>query len=98
MARRIVFEDHKAKYADQRLELEMRDGSVFTIDPPQLWPDDVITLSRDNDLIALAKVILGGVDKYDQFVAAGGTAGMLGEVVQQEFGSTIPELQASSSS
>lgn len=98
MAKPIIFEDHKASYEDQRLALTMRDGQVFTIDPPALWPDDIYALSQANDILGLAKAILGGNGQYERFVEAGGTAGILGDIIEKEFGSTVPELRASSSS
>lgn len=63
-----------ADYRERRLEaagldIEMDDGQVFTIPPAELWPDDFPT---DGTLVDRVRSILG--ERYDAFIAAGGTA------------------------
>lgn len=97
MSKRIVLEDHKLKYADRGLDIEAA-GQLFHVDAPQLWPDDIMALATANDMIGIATAVLGGPDRYQAWCAAGGTAGLLSGIIEEEFGATIPELGASSSS
>lgn len=86
MGRKIVLEDHLAKLRDRGIDIEAGDEK-FHIDPPQLWPDTVDGL----DELETAKVILGGEERYNAFLAAGGSYRMLGSIIEGGFGETIPE-------
>lgn len=98
MARRIVYEDHRQRSADRGIELEMKDGQVFHIEPPELWADAILKKAMAEDPFGVAEGIIGGPERYAEYVAAGGTASMIGKIVEEEFGATIPELAASSRS
>lgn len=87
MGRKVVFEDHLAKIRDRAIDIEMANGDSFHIDPPELWPDTV----NDADELETAKIILGGEERYEAFVAAGGSYRALGSIIEGGFGETIPE-------
>jgi hypothetical protein len=94
-------ETHKVKLSDFRerkraqgtVEIEADDGTVFKVDPPELWPDEV-NFARNN--VAAAKIILG--DQYEAFIAAGGTALLLVGIVGEVHGVTLGESLASAGS
>ncbi len=86
MGRRIVLEDHKSKLAERGIDIEAG-GESFHIDPPQLWPDLIDGL----DEFETAKAIMGGEDRYNEFVAAGGSYRLLGSIIEGGFEATIPE-------
>lgn len=87
MGRRIVLEDHKQKLAERGIDIETSNGTTFHIDPPQLWPDNIDGL----DELDTAKTILGGPERYDEFIAAGGSYRLLGSIIEGGFEATIPE-------
>lgn len=68
------------EYADKRLaeagiEIEMPDGTVITVPPGDLWPDDI---PRDGE--AMFRAILGD-DQFDAFKAAGGSLRQLDAMI-----------------
>lgn len=66
--------------------IEIIAGDVtLSIDPPILWPDKVFEVSDQRG----ARILLG--DQYDAFVAAGGTARLLFDIVKRSQGATVPE-------
>lgn len=96
--RRVVLNDYKSKKRDEgAIDIET-DGGVFSIDPPELWPDGAQKAAQSGDNEALGVLLLGGRGEYDQFVTAGGTAMILLGIVQDELGLTAGESAASSSS
>lgn len=96
--RRVVLDDYKAKKsAEGSIEIETSAG-VFTIPPPELWPDEVGTFARANDDVGAATVLLGGEDRYREFVAAGGSATIVWSIIKDEKGATLPESSGSSTS
>lgn len=88
MGRRIVFTDHQQKLRERGTDLEMPDGTVFHIDPPQLWPD---TVDEAPSELETCKILLGGDERYNAFVAAGGNYRMIVALVNDGFEATIPE-------
>lgn len=86
MPRRIKLADYKQKKRDEgAIEIEMEDGSVFHVDPPELWPDEIQPLALAEDGVGMAKILIGE-DRYADFVAAGGTASMVSAMVGDELG------------
>lgn len=91
MARRIVLADYKQKKRDEEaIEIETEDGTIFAIDPPALWPDEIQPLALGEDMVGMAKMLIGE-DKYAAFVAAGGSAAMVGAMVGEELGLDVGE-------
>jgi hypothetical protein len=90
MSKRIVLQDHKAKLAESGVEIDTG-TDVFHIDPPQLWPDNVLQLAKDEDIVGMARTLLGGDDRYAEFVAQGGSAGLVASIVEDEFQAALPE-------
>lgn len=92
MAKRYNLDDYKQKKRADAIEIEAGDGSVFTIDPPALWHDDLLQKAAGGgtpDPIESGRLLLG--DRYDAFVAAGGSAALLNSIVAEEYGVSVPE-------
>lgn len=87
MGRRVVLKDHLAKIEERSIDIETADGQVFTIPPPQLWPDAVDDAVGE---VATAKVIMGA-KQYAEFVKAGGNARVLGDIISGGWEATVPE-------
>jgi len=66
-------------------------GEAFEIAPPQLWSDEII--ENGTDPVTTARLLLG--DRYDAFVAAGGSAIVLARILQKEAGVSVGESSAS---
>lgn len=84
--RRIVLKDYIASLEEQGTEVE-HEGQVFVIPPPQLWPDEV---NGTVGVVGQAKAIMGE-EQYARLVAAGGTARMVNEWVEQMIGASSGE-------
>lgn len=54
------------------------------VDAPTLWPDDITVLANVNPGAAARRLL--GDDAYDHWTAAGGTAGILFEIVREHSG------------
>lgn len=80
-----------AKRAAGAIEITGENGKTWTIDPPELWPDEAQPVAASGDYVGLAKLVLGGDDEYAAFVAAGGTAAMVGMMIADEHGATPGE-------
>lgn len=93
MARTIDVDEYIADLAKGGLDLVLA-GQTFHVDDPQLWPDDLVK----QDLVGQATAVLGGPERYAEFVAAGGRARMLQVIIEKDMGLTVPESVASSSS
>ncbi len=96
----IEFEDFKAKKNEEgAIPIRMGDGTVFSVPPPELWPDDALKsrAGEDIDPVGMAEALLG-VDRYAAFVALGGSAAALSAIVQEYSGLTVGESSASSGS
>ena len=66
-----------------QIVIETDDGQVFHIDPPELWDDDVFTVTGGP--VAEAKAVMGA-DEYDRFRAAGGRATVVSYLIQKRMG------------
>lgn len=76
---RIKFDEFvAAQIEESSIELEMPDGSVFTIPPEVLWPDIEDTATE----LEVAKAIIGE-DRWVDFSARGGTVRLVGWFVRQ---------------
>jgi hypothetical protein len=88
--KRIVLADYKAEKRDKHaIEIEGENGEVFTIDPPHLWPDEVLELAAKFDHAGAARAILG--DRYDAFLEAGGSGILLSKIVEDELRGSLGE-------
>jgi len=76
------------------IEVETDDGKVYAITPPELWPDEALTLSSTNP-VAAARLV---VDDYDAFVQAGGSAALVNAIVADYAGLDLGKLSGSSDS
>lgn len=95
---RVDLDDYKAKKAEEgSIEIKTSAG-VFTIPPPELWDDEVGAAARANDDIGAATVLLGGPERYAEFVKAGGSATVVWSIIKDEKGATLPESSGSSTS
>lgn len=96
MSRVKLSEYKERKRAEGGVEVEADDGTVFVVDPPELWSDEVLELSQAGDNFAAARGLLG--DQYEAFTAAGGSAATLLGILKEAKGLDVGESQASSSS
>ncbi len=77
---RFNLKDYKERKADEgAIDVELWDGHVMRIPPPELWPDEIgerIQAERDGGEKfppnAMAAAIVGA-DELDRFIADGGT-------------------------
>lgn len=95
---RVKLSDFKErKGVEGRIDVELDDGSVFTIPAPELWPEDFYRTRAkldDADLEQTARLIVGDAE-YDRFVAGGGTAVLFHALLNEEHGATAGGSQAS---
>lgn len=93
--RRVLLTDYKdKKRREGSIEIETDDGQVFTVDPPELWPD-VKFSDLENE--AVGRLLLGD-EPFERFIAAGGTATILLGILNEKHDLTVGESEASSSS
>lgn len=84
--------DVVAEIAEKHPSIVIEAGEdVFEVAPPQLWSDEII--ENGTDPVATARLLLG--ERYDAFVAAGGSAIVLAHILQQEAGVSVGESLAS---
>lgn len=99
----INLDELRQKIHDEKAQPVQAGDKTFWIKPPELLTDEdfqAFTAANDsNDIVAQARLV---VDDYDGFVAAGGSAillaQILGEMGDDEDGSTAGEDGASSGS
>lgn len=95
---RVKLTDFKAKKADEgAVEIEADDGEIYRIDAPEVWSDEIAELAQSEDQVAVARALIGE-DRYDAFVAAGGTAMLVMAIVSEAHGIQPGESSASSRS
>lgn len=70
------------------VEVEMQDGTVYSIDPPETWGDDQLAAARLGNL-HLAQALLG--DRYEEFVEKGGSSARLIHLLTEEHGLSLGE-------
>lgn len=91
MARRVNLAAFKElKNEENSIEIEAADGTVFTVPAPECWPDEIADLADKKDNVGMARALLGE-DAYTAFLAAGGSAALLGAIVAEEHGVTSGE-------
>ena len=72
-------------------------GETFELPAPTGWPDEVLQAANDDDVIGAARLVLG-TDNYDRFLAAGGSALLLQDLVAKLHKAQLGESVGSSSS
>lgn len=96
---RVKLSDWKGKKEDEgAIEIELDNGSIIRIPPPEIWPDEALQASANQDPFALAVALVGGPDKYEEFRAAGGNAAIVAKLIEERHGVDVGESSASSSS
>lgn len=90
MSKRVKLAEYVERQRDAGLiEVEMGDGTVFEIDPPQIWSDEVMAACRVGTNAALAEALLGG--RYAEFVEKGGSTNQLINMLSEEHGVSLGE-------
>lgn len=89
---RVKLSEWRERKMAGAIEIEVDDGQVFVIPPPDLWPDE--GHAARGDLPATAKAILGE-DRYAAFLEAGGSARMLNAIFAEHHGADPGESSAS---
>ena len=79
----VIRDVQEAKHS---IVIETDDGTQFTIDPPELWDDDVFAASSKGP-VEEAKAIMGAA-QYAKFRKAGGRATLIQHIIQNHVGST----------
>lgn len=75
-----------------KIVINVGKGAPIEVDPPQLWPDNITELGTDN--VAIAKQVMGEA-QYRRFAAAGGSAAIFSEIVQDYARASLGESSAS---
>ena len=78
------------KELEGAIDIETDDGKIFRVPPPEVWPDEVQELARDNDIIGMSKTIMGE-DEYAKFCAAGGNAALVNAIFAERHGAPAGE-------
>lgn len=73
-------------------------GHSFTVPAPTAWPDSVHEALQTNDIVAIARILLG--DQYDQFavITNGRVAAAMNKLMPRVFGASVGESPGSSTS
>lgn len=96
MARYKLSEYINKKRDGRQTHIELSDGTVLTVDPLELWSDDVLE-NAQTDQVKAATALLGGPENYAKFKKDGGAAALLLTMVQENQGVTAGEASPSSS-
>lgn len=80
----------KRKEREGSIPVELDDGHIFRIPPPELWPDAFYTkteAAKKNgggyDLEEMARDMVGNDAEYDRFLANGGSAGLFHSLLKE---------------
>lgn len=94
----VKLSDFKAKKeAEGAIDIEGNSGQIYRVPPPEIWPDSISSLLAANDMIGAARALIGD-DRYEEFVADGGSSSAVLAIVADVHGISLPESGASSSS
>lgn len=83
----------ETKLKKPMIEIELRTGKTVTIEPPELWPDEVADLASVGKMTEMAKILLG--DQYQVFKDGGGTTALLSAIIAEHTGQNVGESPAS---
>lgn len=81
------------------IDIELDDGTVIRIDPPELWSDkcrSILTDPTKND-VDLGTEMMGAAN-WKKFVADGGTGALFAHLLMERYQLTKGESEASSTS
>lgn len=67
-----------------KIAIETDDGTVFHIDPPELWDDDIFTDTGGTPVDQAVAIM--GADEYRRFRQAGGSAMLVDYVIKRHTG------------
>lgn len=103
--RRIVLSDYKAKKDEEgAIYIAVSDGGDdIKVPPAVLWSEESRRLAERAqrgepvDMAEMFEAVLGA-DEWARYAADGGTAMLLAEMIGEQFGATVGESAASSSS
>lgn len=70
------------------------DKGTIVIPPQEVWPDEVFDTAISGKTKEAVELLLGQ-DASDRFHAAGGNYRMLGGIVREQQGLTVPQSEAS---
>lgn len=93
---RGALEDFMASEKESRIPLSAG-GHDFDVDPPTIWSDEVMELGAVEDVVGMARKIMGD-DTYKLWVESGGSATRLLAMIKESEGLSVPESSASSDS
>lgn len=79
------------------IEIELNDGQVISIPPSKLWPDLAMQELTEGKFASAGRAILGD-EKYERFVAGGGSTMILADLIERTQGASVGESNASPSS
>jgi hypothetical protein len=81
------------------IEVELSDGTIIRIDPPELWPDKCRAVLKDpeKDDADLGREMMGA-ENWKKFVADGGTGALFAHLLMERYQMTTGESSASSTS
>lgn len=97
---RIKLADRIERQVEQRgVEIELSDGTVLYVDPPELWSTQIREAAKDKKLTreGFAKVLVGDED-WDKFVEDGGTVDLFDMIVRERWDASTGESSGSSTS
>jgi len=81
------------------IEVELSDGTIIRIDPPELWPDKCRQVLNDP---AKTDADLGremmGAENWKKFAADGGTGALFAHLLMERYQMTAGESSGSSTS
>jgi hypothetical protein len=86
-----LHEFRDTKRAAGSIQIEGDNGKTWTIDPPELWPDEAQELAANKDNVGLVTMLLGGAEQYAEFKAAGGNAALVAMIIQETHGASAGE-------
>lgn len=93
MAHEVSWTQYQEEKRDKGgIKLAMDDGRTFFIPPPELWPDDVASMSDPADI---GRRLMGD-DDFKVFCADyGGSGTVIASLVRDTLGKTLGESPAS---
>lgn len=90
MAKRVRLADYIERKRETGLvEVETDDGTVFAVDPPEIWGEEQIAAAKIGTNEALSRALLG--DRFDEFIAKGGSPNLLMNLLSEEHGVSLGE-------
>lgn len=90
MSKRVKLADYIERRREAGLvEVETDDGTVFPIDPPEIWGEEQMDAAKLGTNEAMSRALLG--DRYDEFISKGGSPNLLMNLLSEEHGVSLGE-------